>query len=51
MTTVGVMLPFGEGDEMAARGIIAPALLRVGDMVGVVRVVGGSSGKYAPFWP
>jgi hypothetical protein len=49
MTTVGVMLPFGEGDEMAARGIISPALLRVGDMVGVVRVEGGESGNYPPF--
>ena len=49
ITTAGPMLPFGEGCEMPARGIIAPVLLRMGDIVGVVRVEGGSSGNYAPF--
>ena len=37
ITIAGPILPFGEGCEMPARGIIAPVLLRVGDMVGVVR--------------
>jgi hypothetical protein len=41
ITIAGDMLPFGEGGEMPARGIIAPALLRVGDMVGVVMGEGG----------
>jgi hypothetical protein len=45
----GAMLPFDEGCETPARGIIASALLRVGDMVGVVRVEGGESGNYPPF--
>jgi len=44
MTTVGVMLSFGEGEETAARAaIIAPALLGEGDMVDAVRVEGSSS--------
>jgi len=45
----GDMLPFGEGGATEARAIMAPALLRVGDMVGVVRVDGGSSGNCSPF--
>jgi hypothetical protein len=49
ITIAGDMLPFGEGGETLARGIIAPALLRLGDMVGMVRVEGGSSGNYIPF--
>lgn len=50
-TIVGDMLPFGEGCETAARAIVAPALLKVDDMVGAVRVEVGSPGNYAPFWP
>lgn len=50
MTSVGDMLPSAEGGETAARAIIAPELLREGDMVDVVRVEGGPSGYYAPFW-
>lgn len=50
MTVAGDMLPSAEGGETAARTIMAPALLREGDMVDVVRVEGGFSGVCAPFW-
>ena len=49
MTAVGDMLPFGEGGETAARANKAPALLREGDMVDVMKIESGSSGNYAPF--
>ena len=49
ITITGSMPAFGEGCEMPARGIIAPLRLRLGDIVGVVRVEGSSSSNYAPF--